>query len=349
MAAAAVLLAGCTTPKTVALPIVSDTRPPTSTGATVPDNTTTTALATTIPTSLPSPTTTIPPAIGPAGNLTLVRILVSGMTGEDVKAVEQRLSDLRFSPGKVDGIFDAKTSQAVLSFQKQTGIPRNSQVDDVTATRMNSAGYGAPMVADGNPDRVEVDLSRQVLQIWREGQLYRVLGVSTGTGKKYCATTDEGRRVCGVANTPSGRFTFTRRIPGRRVSDLGTLLDPVYFVGGYAVHGSPSVPATPASHGCVRIPLWESKAFFNDVPLGTQMILIKDGAPPVPTLPAPVVGPPPVSTTLPPITTTSTSTTVPSTTAPLLPLLPPLTTTSTSTTTSTTLPSSTTTTRGLLG
>jgi lipoprotein-anchoring transpeptidase ErfK/SrfK len=28
---------------------------------------------------------------------------------------------------------------------------------------------------------------------------------------------------------------------------------PNYFYGGYALHGSSSVPAYPASHGCVRI------------------------------------------------------------------------------------------------
>jgi lipoprotein-anchoring transpeptidase ErfK/SrfK len=28
---------------------------------------------------------------------------------------------------------------------------------------------------------------------------------------------------------------------------------PYYFRGGYAIHGSPSVPGYPASHGCVRV------------------------------------------------------------------------------------------------
>ncbi len=321
-AAVAVLLAGCSSTNKQAaesLPVNVNT-PINDVVAPVLDSSTT-EVPTTV-TTLPT-TTTIPPAIGPAGNLTLSRELVSGLTGDDVKAVEQRLADLRFSPGPVDGRFDAKTGQAVLSFQKQTGLPRTSRVDAATATRMNTAGYGTPMVSDGNPDRVEVDLSRQVLQIWRAGPLYKVLGVSTGTGKRYCATTDSGRRVCGVATTPTGRFDFSRRIAGKRVSDLGTLLDPVYFTGGYAVHGSPSVPATPASHGCIRIPLWESKAFFNDVPLRTQMIVIKDGAPPVPTLAAPVVGPPPTTTTLPPVPTT-TPTTLPPVVTTITPTTQPL-------------------------
>ena len=341
LTAFAVLLAGCSSSKKSAqdLPVnasgVDREDPPASLAA--PG---TTAAAPTLPVTVPSTTTTLPPAVGLGGNLQIARELAIGTTGDDVKAVEQRLTDLKFSTGPVDGQYDAKTGQAVLSFQKQTGLPRTSKVNAETATRMNTAGFGPPMVSDGNPDRVEVDLSRQVLQIWRGGQLYRVLGVSTGTGKKYCATTDDGRRVCGVATTPTGRFTFERRIPNKRVSDLGVLYDPVYFKGGYAVHGSPSVPAVPASHGCIRIPMWESKFFYNEVPLGTQMIVIKDGAPPVPTLAAPVVGPPPTSTTLAPVTVPSTMAPFPTTTTrpPLIPA-----------TTTTTRPATTTTTRLLFG
>lgn len=339
IAAVAVLLAGCSSSKKQAQNLPVNANAPINDVVAPVLDSTTTEVPTTV-TTLPAPTTTtIPPAIGPAGNLNISRELASGITGDDVKAVEQRLADLRFSPGPIDGRFDAKTGQAVLSFQKQTGLPRTSRVDAATATRMNTAGYGTPMVSDGNPDRVEVDLSRQVLQIWRAGQLFKVLGVSTGTGKKYCDTTDTGKRVCGVATTPTGRFDFSRRIEGKRKSELGILLDPVYFTGGYAVHGSPSVPANPASHGCIRIPLWESKAFFNEVPLRTQMIVIKNGAPPVPTLAAPVVGPPPTSTTLPPVVPTTTRTTLPPVVSTITPTTrPPL-----------AVPSTTPTTRGLLG
>jgi len=34
---------------------------------------------------------------------------------------------------------------------------------------------------------------------------------------------------------------------------LGVLYRPRFFVGGVAVHGAPSVPNYPASHGCVRV------------------------------------------------------------------------------------------------
>jgi lipoprotein-anchoring transpeptidase ErfK/SrfK len=39
--------------------------------------------------------------------------------------------------------------------------------------------------------------------------------------------------------------------------------------GGYAIHGSTSVPADPASHGCVRIPMSDAIGFFERNLIGT--------------------------------------------------------------------------------
>ena len=41
------------------------------------------------------------------------------------------------------------------------------------------------------------------------------------------------------------------------------LYHPMYFLRGFAIHGYPSVPAWPASHGCVRIPLWLASGLVN--------------------------------------------------------------------------------------
>ena len=39
----------------------------------------------------------------------------------------------------------------------------------------------------------------------------------------------------------------------RYEGDLGSLYRPKFIVGGVAIHGSPSIPNYPASHGCVRV------------------------------------------------------------------------------------------------
>src|SRR5581483_4107008 len=90
------------------------------------------------------------------------------------------------------------------------------------------------------------------------GAATAVLDVSTG-------------RVAGT--TPTGRFTVTRQVDGYDHSPLGVLYRPKYFYRGVAVHGYPSVPPTPASHGCVRTIdaamdwLWSSGA----APIGTAV------------------------------------------------------------------------------
>jgi lipoprotein-anchoring transpeptidase ErfK/SrfK len=104
--------------------------------------------------------------------------------------------------------------------------------------------------------------------------LAKVLAVSSGNGKKYCSVSKkDGRKSCGVAKTPRGNFRIQRRYKGVRESDLGTLLNPIYFTGGFAVHGSPSVPAGPASHGCVRVTNKVSEWVFNNIKDGTPIYL----------------------------------------------------------------------------
>jgi len=51
---------------------------------------------------------------------------------------------------------------------------------------------------------------------------------------------------------------------------------PSYFSGGFAIHGSASVPAYPASHGCVRVPMFAAKQLSEMIPIGTVVIVHDD-------------------------------------------------------------------------
>lgn len=35
-----------------------------------------------------------------------------------------------------------------------------------------------------------------------------------------------------------------------------------FFLRGFAIHGYHSVPSYPASHGCVRVPIWIAPSLF---------------------------------------------------------------------------------------
>ncbi len=176
---------------------------------------------------------------------------------------------LRYDPGNPDGRYQASTTHAVMAFQKVAGLPRTGAVTPDTVAALNQALDPAPLLPTGGATRIEVDLPRQVLLFYSEGVLTRILSVSTGNGRRYCA---KGR--CGVAVTPSGSYRIGRKVKGKRISHLGVLYNPLYFKGGYAIHGASSVPAHPASHGCVRVPMHSSRWLLDNVRPGTPVYLV---------------------------------------------------------------------------
>ncbi|MCU1462798.1 MAG: hypothetical protein JWO37_2873 [Acidimicrobiales bacterium] len=265
---------------------------------------------TTDDTSPDTTTTTKPPKVHPPG-------LVTGDSGPKVLALQQRLVALKYDVGGApDGRFGDATYEAVLAFQKVTGMARTGRATDDVVAALATAGAPRPLVAGGGANRVEIDIARQVLFLYQGDQLYRILAVSTGHGRHYCENGD-----CGIAVTPGGSFTVSRRIAGWHTSPLGKLYNPLFFNGGIAIHGAPSVPAYPASHGCVRIPMSAADWFFAIVPSGTRVYVV--GGPNAPAPPIIVDKPTSTSssssttpTTKPPTTTTTPPTTSTSTPAP---------------------------------
>jgi lipoprotein-anchoring transpeptidase ErfK/SrfK len=173
--------------------------------------------------------------------------------------VEQKLEALRYDVGPIDGNIDELTNHAIMAFQKVNGMARTGRLTDDVATRILAASGEPPvMLANGDPSRVEVSLARQVLFLYQHGSLLKILSVSTGTP---------------ATPTPTGMFRITRSKSGWHSSALGRLYNAHYFVGGYAIHGSLSVPAGPASHGCIRLPMNSAEWFPERVTIGTQVFI----------------------------------------------------------------------------
>jgi len=95
-----------------------------------------------------------------------------------------------------------------------------------------------------------------------------ILPVSTGSGKRY-----KEKRMSGLAYTPRGRFRIYNKLSGWRRSPLGLLYYPNYFSDGLAIHGNPSVPHSPRSHGCVRIPMFAAREISRQLPVGTILLI----------------------------------------------------------------------------
>ena len=175
--------------------------------------------------------------------------------------VEQKLASLKYDGGPVDGNIDEAAEHAIMAFQKVNGLARTGKLDDaVGAQIMASNSTPAPLVPNGEPTRVEVSLARQALFLYENGTLSKVLSVSSGTSE---------------TPTPTGTFRMYRSESGWHTSRLGRLYNAQYFIGGYAIHGSLSVPAEPASHGCVRIPMHSAEWFPASVPKGTQVVVLE--------------------------------------------------------------------------
>ena len=204
-------------------------------------------------------------------------------------ALQQALKTLKYDPGTPDGAFGLKTRMAVWAYQALHGLPTDGHVNLLLEASILTAQPSPMLRPDLGPTHTEVDLDKQVLLVFRDGALQLVTHVSSGSGRHYC---DKGR--CGTAVTPLGDYRYQRRISGWRVAPLGRLYNPVYFNGGIAVHGAPSVPNSPASHGCVRIPMHIAEYFPSLVVNGEPISVFRGG--PGGAQPATVAPPPPGST-----------------------------------------------------
>ena len=188
----------------------------------------------------------------------------------EVVEAEQRLADLGYWAGEADGVWNSLSRHALTAFQKVEGRERTGRLtkDELQALR----GASRPPPLEGAPAHVEIDIARQVLFVVDDaGIVVKIIPVSTGNEGRYL---DHGQWH--IAHTPRGRFTVERKINGWRRSTLGLLYYPNYISEGVAIHGSPSVPAQPASHGCIRIPMLAAKEFSEMTPVGT-VVIVHDG------------------------------------------------------------------------
>ena len=189
------------------------------------------------------------------------------LTRAETREAEQLLADLGYWTGPIDGVFDPDTRFALTAFQKweRRLITARLSLDELKAIR----GAAKPALRDGEYEHVEVDVDRQVLLLADGKGGLRVLPVSTGTDKPF-----EYDGQTSIAYTPRGRFVVYEKIPGWDKIFTGVYYAN-YISGGIAIHGYPNVPAQPASHGCIRIPLFAAREVSKRLTLGT-IVLVYD-------------------------------------------------------------------------
>jgi len=197
------------------------------------------------------------------------------LTAADQRAAEQHLADLGYWTGRVDGRWDESSRQALIAFQKVERLKPTGQLTRSDFEKLIAANRPSPL--ETGEAHIEVDLVRQVLFVIDGGGVVtKILPVSSGSGKEF-----KSQGWARDAITHPGRYRVREKLSGWKKSPLGELYYPVYFMYGTAIHGHPSVPTRPASHGCVRIPMFAAKPFNKMIPVGMPVI-VHDGNPPPP-------------------------------------------------------------------
>jgi peptidoglycan hydrolase-like protein with peptidoglycan-binding domain len=230
-----------TVPVTASIPTMPTTEPP----ATAP------------PTTVPRVPSTSPPIIPPpvASPPAPRNQLQPGDHGDEVLARQNQLRDLGYWLGSPDGSYGPSTTHAVVALQKANGLARDGVAGPGTRRVLARAQRVQPTSHEGHV--IEVDLRRQIVIVADNGFATWVLDTSTGAQ---------------AGTTPIGHWKVFREVNGNDTGPNGTLYRPKYFNQRVAFHGYPSVPATPASHGCVRVTnqamdfLWSS-----GTPIGTAV------------------------------------------------------------------------------
>jgi hypothetical protein len=173
-----------------------------------------------------------------------------GSSGPAVDWLQQALAGLHYAV-PLSGVMDEGTQWAVLAFRKLADLDRTFVADGQVFQDL-SRGQGAFTVRFPNQgDHFEGDLTHQVLaEVLPGGHVRAIYAISSGK-----------------PSTPTviGTFYVYRKAWG---TSSDGMVDSSYFIRGYAIHGYAQVPTYPASHGCMRLPIFDAPAVYDWSQLG---------------------------------------------------------------------------------
>lgn len=194
-----------------------------------------------------------------------------------LRATQQKLKDFGINPGPIDGIYGPKTGRALCTFRWISGMDvHRDNLDTDTYQKINEHtnqyGYITNVPAGqfkGEDTYIYVNKTCQTMIYVEHQKIRRVINVSTG--KKGHETPDTVRRLggtqkgwhCSTLYPESCRTQHTGM--NKKYSDVGNMYNKRYVMGAIYLHGSTSVPTYPASHGCIRVSVWDSDWMYKHV------------------------------------------------------------------------------------
>ena len=187
-----------------------------------------------------------------------------GARGKDVKELQSKLINADVYSGKKSGFYDAATEKAVRKLQAKYGL----EVDGIVGGNVLNALSG----------QIVVDIGDLTLYLYRDGKLIKSYSVATGqaayptpTGS-YVVTSKQMNPTWFPPNSDWAKDA--KPIPPGVDNPLGTR-----WIGtsapGVGIHGTPddSSIGSYASHGCIRMHIWEVEQLYEYVVIGMPVII----------------------------------------------------------------------------
>ena len=181
---------------------------------------------------------------------------MGGSSGQ-VQGLLLQLQRLRIRVPHTGKTFTTQCRDAVVAFQKAYRLPRTYVVSYDDWRKLDGAVPMKPRFASPST-HLEVDKTRQILMVVKDGAVHGLIPVSTGA----------------TGNTPEGSFRIQRKTPATTsLYGPDVLYRTMGFVGNFAIHGYPSVPPYPASHGCIREPVWVADWVYDQSFVGERLYI----------------------------------------------------------------------------
>jgi len=179
------------------------------------------------------------------------------MEGPDVAQVQERLQELGYYDGAIDGIYGESIFEAVRLYQADYGLSPDGIVGPDTWNSIGLSPTGQYPLPPGG-ETIEIDLGQKKLVFLRFSEEIATYPVAVG---KPATPTPVGEwKVIQKTLNPGGAF-------GTRWMRINVPW------GGYGIHGTnnPASIGTEVSNGCIRMNNEDVEALYEVVPLGTPV------------------------------------------------------------------------------